>query len=88
MAISRKIALRRLNGLNRRVLEHLDEHIPSLIQTYPETVPHWRHELDEWLREMTIMTKHVGRRTAAQWDATIAELRQRATELLGEEDED
>lgn len=88
MSISRKHALRRLEGLHRRVLEHLDEHIPSLIDDYPETIPHWRHELHEWLQQMTEMTKHVGRKTAAHWLEIVAVHRERAMALLGVDEDD
>src|SRR5688572_26031961 len=85
MAISRKQALRRLEGLARAAAQHLEIHIPALIGEHPENVPHWREEFSAWFAEMQRLTRHVGKRTAQHWNERIEDLILRSDDLLGTE---
>jgi hypothetical protein len=85
MALSRKQALSRLEGLERQVLRHIDEHIPETIGKAPTAVSHWRKEVGGYLDEMERMTPHIGKKSAADWQARIDSMRQRLINLLGEE---
>jgi hypothetical protein len=84
MALSRKQALRRLQGLEDAVLWHLDEHIPKEIGNAPEAVAYWRQEVNGFLDEMQRLSEYTGARTAAEWQAKITLMRQRLIALLGE----
>jgi len=68
MAISRKDALKQLLGRFRRIQEHL-----ATIAAHPDEreVPHWKGETRNWLREMEEYLPHVGKKTAAEWQARI-----------------
>ena len=68
MAISRKSALKRIHGLTRRVREHL-----VYWRDEPESLAaaHWRDEIGSWIRDMREVLPHVGKKTAAEWEATI-----------------
>jgi len=70
----RKAALKRLAGLAPQVEAHLAkiEQAPTSL-----SVPHWRKEVDNWLRHMEVLLPHVGARTAADWEVRIAEWRAR-----------
>jgi phage shock protein PspC (stress-responsive transcriptional regulator) len=74
MAMSRKDALKRLNGLSPRVEEHLQK-----IANNPGSrdIPHWKGEAENWIRQMENVLPHVGEKTAAEWAARIAEWRAR-----------
>jgi hypothetical protein len=74
MAISRKDALKRLNGLSPRVEEHLQR-----IANNPGSrdIPHWTAEAENWIRQMEDVLPNVGDKTAAEWAARIAEWRAR-----------
>lgn len=69
MAISRKDALKRLNGLAPRVEEHL-----AKLASDPETpdASHWQKEVGCWLDQMVMMLPHIGRKTAARWAQRIS----------------
>jgi hypothetical protein len=84
MALSRKQALRRLQGLEGAVLWHFDEHIPKEIGNAPEAIAYWRKEVGGFLEEMQRLSEHTGTRTAAEWQARIAFMRRRLIALLGE----
>jgi hypothetical protein len=73
MAISRAKALERLEGLTPRVEEHL-----AKIAQNPghSSIPHWSHEVSNWLNQMEAMLPHVGKKTAADWAAKINQWRQ------------
>jgi hypothetical protein len=73
MAISRAKALERLEGLAPRVEEHL-----AKIAQNPghSSIPHWSHEVSNWLNQMEAMLPHVGKKTAADWAAKINQWRQ------------
>ena len=70
MAVIRKKALERLNGLAPKVEEHL-----AKIADNPagRDVPHWAGEIHSWIKQMEDMLPHVGDKTSAQWLARIAE---------------
>lgn len=82
MAISRKIALERLQGLEKAVLYHLVDHIPSEIGKTSTAVNHWRKEVGGFLDQMEALSGHVGGKTSAEWRAKIRELRSRLAGLL------
>jgi hypothetical protein len=85
MALSRKKALERLQGLEEAVLYHFDDHIPSTIGKAPTAVNHWRKEVGGFLDQMEALSEHVGGKTSAEWRARISELRSRLAGLLGDE---
>jgi hypothetical protein len=70
----RKDVLRRLNGLAPRVEEHLDK-----ISADPSgrDVPHWRSEVESWVRQVEEMLSHVGAKTAKEWARRIDGWRRR-----------
>lgn len=72
MAISRKFALKRLNGLAPRVEDHLIK-----LAANPENreVPHWITETESWLQQMEDVMPHVGKKTSAVWSARITHWR-------------
>jgi hypothetical protein len=74
MAMSRKDALKRFNGLAPRVEEHLQK-----IANNPASrdVPHWIGEINHWIERMEDLLPHAGDKTAAQWAARIAEWKAR-----------
>lgn len=78
MAISRKDALKRLNG---PVCE-LERHLKKLAaEPNCPAVNHWKNEIENFLSSMEAMLDHVGRRTAKEWSVKIAEWRRRFDEL-------
>jgi hypothetical protein len=85
MALSRKQALSRVEGLEGAVLYHLDDHIPATIGKAPTAVSHWRMEVGGFLDEMERMTPHIGKKSGAEWQGKINSMRQRLVDLLGEE---
>jgi RHS repeat-associated protein len=83
MALSRRQALSRLEGLERAVLYLLDEHIPQTIGRSPSSIQHWRAEVGNLLDDMEELANstNVGRRTTVEWLAKIAEYRRRLAEI-------
>jgi hypothetical protein len=73
MAISRKRALKRLNGLLPRVEEHLAKIADK--PGHPSTA-HWIQEAADWLSQMEEAASHVGTKTGGEWRASIEELRE------------
>jgi hypothetical protein len=69
MAMSRKDALKRLNGLAPRLEEHLQK-----ITSNPASldVPHWIGEINHWIKPMENLLPHAGDKTAAEWAVRIA----------------
>jgi hypothetical protein len=72
MAISRRDALKRLNGLLPRVEEHL-----AKIADDPDhpSAAHWAYETAAWLAQMEEAASHVGTKTGGEWKARIAGFR-------------
>jgi len=72
MAIGRAEALKRLQSLTPRIEEHL-----AKIADNPghSSIPHWCHEVSNWLNQMEAMLPHVGKKTAAEWGAKISKWR-------------
>lgn len=70
MGMSRKDALRRLNGLAPRIDDHLEK-----ISDDPtgREVPHWSVEINSWIKQMEAVLPQVRGKTAAAWAAQIAE---------------
>ena len=68
MGISRKDALRRLEGLAPRVVEHL-----GYLAEEPDSqdVPHWKHEIRNWVAQMEEVLHAVGKKTEARWRGQI-----------------
>jgi hypothetical protein len=68
MAISRKDALKRLEALAERVIEHL-----RYLAQEPDSldVPHWRHETRNWLNQMEEVLHAVGKKTGSEWRLRI-----------------
>lgn len=69
MAITRKQALNRLEGLRSVVEEHL-----AKIADQPESqaVGHWQGEINAWIGEMERLIPHVGKKTGTEWSALVA----------------
>jgi hypothetical protein len=53
----------------------------------PTAVPHWRKEAGAFLSVMERLANSpdLGKKTTAEWQAQIAAMRRRLTDLLGEE---
>jgi len=68
MAMSRKDALNRLNGLKPLVEKHLKK-----IAENPASrdVPHWKGEIQTWLRDMEKVIPNVGKKTGTEWQDLI-----------------
>jgi hypothetical protein len=68
MALPRKQALKRLQGRVAAVEQHL-----ARIAADPghSSIPKWRSEVRNWLREMEEVLPHVGKKTAAEWQGRI-----------------
>jgi hypothetical protein len=64
MSISRKKAIKRLEGLAGRVEEHLVK-----LHDFPgdESAPHWKRELNGWVRQMEEVLPCLGKKTAEAW---------------------
>jgi hypothetical protein len=74
MGISRKNALKDLNGLAPRVEKHL-----AKLAANPgsNAASHWRHEIVTWLTQMEALVTHVGKKTGKEWAKQIAAWRAR-----------
>jgi hypothetical protein len=71
-SISRKTALKRLEGLTPQVEAHL-----AKIANNPgsQDIVHWQTEIRGWLTQMEHVLHATGQRTSAEWAARIAEWR-------------
>ncbi len=83
MALSRKQALKRLEGEEEAIRYHLDKHIPELIGKRPQTVDYWRREVSKHIDKLEELAEKVGGKTADEWRQKVAEYRRRLKELLG-----
>jgi hypothetical protein len=72
MAIPRKRALQRLDGLTPPVEDHL-----AKIAAKPadRAVEHWKAEVANWLRQMEELLPHAGKKTADEWRRRIQDYR-------------
>ena len=68
IAMTRKRALKRLQGLAPQVEAHLEK-----IRQNPTSreAPHWRKEADVWIQQMENMLPYVGRNTREEWEQRI-----------------
>jgi hypothetical protein len=68
MALPRKQALKLLQGRVPQVERHL-----AKVAEEPghSSIPKWKSEIRNWLREMEEVLPHVGKKTAAEWQARI-----------------
>lgn len=68
MAVSRKVALKRLANLAPQVERHIEK-----IASNPDSpsITHWIHEANNWLKAMEELVPHVGRKTGADWTKRI-----------------
>jgi len=75
MTLSRKDALKRLEGLSIQVIIHLDKLTES-----PEScdASHWRGEIKSWLEQMENVADATGKKTSADWLERIKKWRQQA----------
>ncbi len=72
MALKRKDALRRLEGL----LPEVEKHLQKLIATpNSQDASHWRAELSGWFVEMERVTQFVGKKTSIVWEERIGRWR-------------
>jgi hypothetical protein len=68
MAISRKDALKQMNGVLRQVQLHLEK----LAARPDDRDAHgWKKEVRGWLRQIQEYLPHVGKKTAAEWQARL-----------------
>ena len=69
MGISRKAALKRLDGLAPRVEDHLNK-----LADDPdgEDAAHWVLEVRGWIRQIEDLLPQVGSKTSAEWTSKIA----------------
>jgi hypothetical protein len=68
VAITRKQALNRIEGL----VPQIEEHVRKLTESpHDEAAGHWRAELRSWLAEVRQLLTHVGKRTAARWEPRL-----------------
>ena len=68
MAIPRKQALKELAGKERQVERHIVK-----LQASPQhsSRTKWKNEVLGWLLQMEEVLRHVGKKTAAEWQARI-----------------
>lgn len=69
MAMSRKKALEILASRAANIEEHLQQ---MASQPDHSAMEHWKHEVENWLRDMRRAVRHAGKKTAAHWEETIA----------------
>ena len=68
MGLARKDALQRINGLKRRIEQHIQK-----LAEYPDSQDesHWRGELRSWIAQVEAAAEHVGKRTQQEWQELI-----------------
>jgi hypothetical protein len=71
--IGRSKALERYNGLKSQIEEHLEN-----LRNNPtsQDVPHWRGEVQSWIKQIEDVTDQMGKKTAAQIVQEIAKWKQ------------
>jgi hypothetical protein len=80
MAIPRKDALRRLQDL----VPELEKHLAEIVsEPDAQARSHWKGEVENWLRQMERMLRHVGKKTSAEWQRRIEIYRQRLESQTG-----
>jgi hypothetical protein len=74
MSISRKKAIKRLEGLAGRV----DEHMVKLHDVPGDkSAPHWKREINGWLRKMEEVWPRLGKKTAEAWTKRVSDWKTR-----------
>lgn len=72
--MTRKDALKRLNGLEPQV----DDHLAKIAENpTSRDIPHWTGEIRNWIRQMEALLPSVGGKTAEKWRTRIAEWKAR-----------
>jgi hypothetical protein len=74
MAMPRKKALERIESLAPQVEKHLEK---IANQPGSRDVPHWRTEIQAWLKSMEEAAPHTGKKTSAEVAERIAEWKRR-----------
>lgn len=77
MGMSRKHALERIEGLIGPAIEHLEK-LKARPSLYDDQ--HWRHEMNNWLRQMEEVLPHVGKKTAQYWQKILDSIKRTANE--------
>ncbi|MCI0684256.1 MAG: hypothetical protein L0Y71_19270 [Gemmataceae bacterium] len=77
MGMSRKHALKRIEGLIGRAAEHLEK-LKAKPSLYDDQ--HWRHEMNNWLRQMEEVLPHVGTKTAQYWQDIFNSIKRASNE--------
>jgi hypothetical protein len=74
MGLSRKEALKRIEGIAAQVDLHLEK-----IGANPnsQALSHWKREIRNWLQTMEALLPHVGKKTSAQWQTRLDACRTR-----------
>lgn len=69
MAMSRRDALKRLQGLAPRVEEHLEQ-----LAADPESwdASHWRGEVRTWLDQLRAVLPYIGKKSGREWAEKLA----------------
>jgi hypothetical protein len=84
MGLSRKDALKKMNGLKKRI----EQHIKKVAETpASRDVPHWLGEIRSWIAQVEEASEHVGARTQDEWQRTIESWKAGLGEGDGSEEE-
>jgi len=68
MSISRRDAIKRLEGLAAVVEEHM---LKIANHADHPSAMHWRHEIESWIEQMEAVLPVAGKKTEATWRARI-----------------
>jgi hypothetical protein len=80
MGLTRKDALKKMNGLTKRIEQHIKK-----VAENPGSrdLAHWLGEIRSWIAQVEQASQHVGARTQREWESRIETWKA----SLGEEDE-